>query len=229
MPGWKRSRTVRKTVRRRVRRRMMGPRPRIFRPRFGNQTALVKRTFWHSNWTLGTASTSDFWKYFTVALTSLPSSAELTSLWDRFRIAGVRVTFRPRYTGFGGENTTDTTLPGITNQAGNYVHIINDPYSNLTPTGTYNTTTLNAFLENGNVKTYQGMKPFSFYVKPAIDRYLGGASSASRIRSPWMLTTAANQQHSLFHAFQQDVNMTGTSGQSFDIFMTMYVQLRGLK
>ena len=221
------ARPYRRAVRRR---RGLRPVPRpMRRPAYGNGVSLIKRTMWYESWTLGTAATVNFWRWYNFTLAQLPSVAEITALYDQFRIAGVRVTFRPRYNSFDGANTTDTTLPGVTNQAGNMVHIINDPYSNITPTGTYTTTTLNQFLENGNVKTYQGNRPFSFYVRPAIDRYLGGTSSASRVRSPWLLTTAANQAHYGFHAFQQDINMTGTSGQTFDVFFTFYVQVKGLK
>jgi len=94
-----------------------------------NGTVLIKRTAWQSNWTLGTATTNDFWRYQTFNLQQIPSYTELTNLWDRYRIAGVKVTFRPRFTEFAGNDTVDTTLPGITNQSGAYVHIIADPYS----------------------------------------------------------------------------------------------------
>lgn len=189
----------------------------------------IKRTFWLENWTLGTAATSNFWRYYAFQLSSLPSYTELTALWDRYRLNAIKVTFRPRFDGFGGENTTDTTLPGVTNQAGNYMHVINDPYSNVTPTGVYNSANLNSFLENGNVRSYRGLRPFSVYVKPAIDTYVGTSATAARRRAPFLQTTNFNMVHNGFHIFAQDVNLTGVSGQSFDVFVTYYMTLKGLK
>lgn len=213
---YKKKRTYRK--KRTYKRKMRIPR-RL--PKDG--TVLIKRTAWQFNWTLGTATTTDFWKYQGFNLQQLPSWAEITNLWDRYRIAGVKVTFRPRYDSFAGNDTTDTTTPGITNLQGSYVHIINDPYSAVTPSGTYNTTTLNSFLEQGNVRSYQGTRPFSFYVKPTVDVTLNGVAQARRAKAPFVNTTQANFAHYGYHAFQQDINMTGASGQSFDIFYTFYI------
>lgn len=197
-------------------------------PRFNN-VLNVKRTFWLENWSLSTVATSNFWRYYTFTLAQLPSYTEFTNIFDTFKLRGVKVTFRPRYDSFSGENTTDTTLPGITNQAGNYVHVINDPYSTVTPSGTYTTTNLNSFLENGNVKTHNGNRPFSFYVRPCVDSYVSGSSTASRKRSPWMQTNNAPQVHNGAHIFLQDINMTGTSGNSYDVFYTFYLSFKNLK
>lgn len=214
---------------RKLRRKMMR-KPLMLRKTPRLNVLNVKRTAWIESWTLSTASTVGFWRYYQFTVANIPSSAEFTNLFDTYRIKGVRITFRPRYSGFSGNDTTDTTLPGITNQAGNYVHVINDPYSTVTPSGTYTTTNLNSFLENGNVKTYNGNKPFSVYVsKPTIDTYRGGTATASRVKAPWMQTTAANQPHNGVHVFLQDTNMTGTSGQTFDVFYTIYAQFKNLK
>lgn len=192
----------------------------------GPRAHYFKKTVWSGNWTPGTGSTSAFWQYRTVTPTTLSNWTEYQSLFDQYKLHRVKVTFRPRYDSFAGNDTTDVTLPGITNQAGCYVHIINDPTSALTPSGTYVSTTLNAFMENGNVKTYQGNKPFSVYFKPMIDVTISGGNQ--RRPSPWLQCKDNSVVHNGFHAFMQDINMTGTFGQSFDLFTTFYFSCRGM-
>lgn len=214
-----------------AKRRRLAPVPRpmryAYRP-MGNCN--IMRTFWKENWTLSTVSTAGFWRYYQFILSDLPSYQELTAVWDRFRINAIKVTFRPRFDNFSGNDTTDTTLPGVTNQAGNMMHVIVDPYSNTVPTGVYNSSNLNTFLEQGGVKTKSGNKPFSVYFKPTINRYVGTTAQASRIRAPYLQTSdSVNQTHNGFHIFAQDVNLTGVTGQSFDVFVTYYMSLSGVK
>lgn len=182
-----------------------------------------KRTFWLENWTLSTASTNGFWRYYNFTAASIPNFTEISTLFDRYKVNALKYTFRPRYDGFDGANSTDVTPPGITNQQGNMVHIVKDPFSNTTPAGTYTSSTLNTFMEQGNVKTYMGNRPFSVYFKPTITQTIGG-SAIERCRAKWLLTQSSTVNHYGFHAFQQDVNLTGTSGQSYDVFVTVYMQ-----
>lgn len=190
----------------------------------------IKRTFWLENFTLSTASTNGFWRYYSFNINALPSfSTELVQVFDRYKINGIGMMFRPRYNVADGSNTTDTTPPGITNQAGNYLHIIKDPYSTITPTGTYTAATLNAFLENGSVKTYHGFKPVRVFWKPTVDEGTANGSGARR-RAKWYQTNAASQPtHFGIHVFQQDVNFTGATSQSFDVFVTFYMQFANLR
>lgn len=190
------------------------------------------RTFWLESWTPNSGGTANFWRYYQAAFSQLPNSTELINLFDRYRINAFKYTFRPRYDSFAGNDTVDTTLPGITNQAGNYAHVIVDRESNLVPTGAYTTAVLNSFLEQGSrVKTYQGIKPFSVYVKkPLVNQEVSGVGGGRRVPSPWLQTAvAASVTHNGFHVFMQDVNLTGITGQTFDVFVTVYMQLKGMR
>lgn len=201
----------------------------ISRPRMvKSPTVLIKRTFRATNWTPGVAVVSDFWKDVTFRLNQLPSASEITSLFDQYKLAGVKVTFRPRYDSFAGNDTTDTTLPGITNQGGCDIHVIVDPNNDTLPSGTYTSTNLNTFLENGRVRTYSGHKPFSVFCKPKVQKDIQGITGALRTRS-WIQSSQTAITHHGFQAFVADPNMTGNFGQSWDLFYTYYLACRGIR
>lgn len=195
--------------------------------RSNNPVARFKRTFYTTTLTPSTGATSGFWQYSTITLSDLPNVTEYTALFDQYKINAVKVTFRPRYDNFAGNDTVDTTLPGTTAQGMTRVHVINDPDSTLTPTGAYTSATLNSFLEQGNVRTYDGTKPFSVYYRPKIVNSL--TTGTNNIRAPWINTSSPSVSHRGFHYFMQDVNLTGTFNQAFDIFVTMYFMCKNSK
>lgn len=227
-PSRKLVRRLRKRVIRRRRAAPMGALTRSLRP---NKIAL-KRTFWLENWTFSTVTTNGFWRYYSFTLSQLPSLSEFQSLFDQLKISAIKVTFRPRYDNFSGNDTTDTTSPGVTNAPGNYMHVIVDPKSLTTPSGLYTSSNLNIFMEQGNVRTYQGLRPFSVYFKPMINQTVGAVQGMRR-RAPYLLidpaSGATGAPHYGFHVFQQDVNLTGTSVQSFDVYVTYYMMAKGVK
>lgn len=202
------------------------PRPLALRGQICN----MKRTFYMQNWNPNTASVDGYWRYFTFRLSDLPNYTELLSLWDQFKISAIKVTFRPRYDNFGGNDTVDTTLPGVTAQGLTMAHVINDNGSQLVPSGAYNTSTLNSFLEQGSVRSYQGTKPFSVYFKPTVYTTISASATSRLIKAPYVMTQDGwNTAHRGFHMFLQDVNLTGTFNQSFDMFVTYYLRLKGLR
>lgn len=212
----RRSRTKRKGIKRSFNRRKYLPRASAF-----------KRTFYSFSWSPATTTTGDFWKYIELTASAIPSNGEYAAVFDQYKINGFKYTFRPRYDGFEGSNTTDTTLPGVSNQAGTMLHIINDPTSTTSPSGTYTVATLHTFMENGNVRTYSGNRPVSVYVKPLIyDTVTGGSTSRRPGWIPWSNTAIP---HRGFHVFTQDTNMTGVFGQAWDVYVTVYFQCRGMK
>jgi hypothetical protein len=158
----------------------------------------------------------------------MPSSPELSAVFDMYRMNAVKMTFRPRYDGFDGSNTTDTTAPGVTNQGGTNVHYIVDPGSFLNPSGTYTSANLNNFLENGDVRSATGTKPFSIIYKPTTNAATG--SGPMKKTGQWLSTQTANDlAQSGVHVFMQDTNLTGTFSQAFDIFVTYYMSFRGVR
>lgn len=192
----------------------------------------VNRTWWSANWTPSTATTNDFWRYITVNLAACPNVTEYTNLFEQYKINSITFTLRPRYDSFSGENTTDTTLPGVTNQGATRVHTVIDPRSALTPTGTYTSATLNTFLENGRVKTFSGNRPITIPIRsPAYVNDVNNTAGAENplCRGRWFSTGATSITFRGCHIFLQDVNLTGTFGQSFDIFTTMNMSFKGAR
>lgn len=192
-------------------------------------TMRVKRTCWTQNYAPSTATTAGFWSYVATNLGNVTNVAEYTALFDSYRINGIKYTLRPRFDNFSGNNTQDATQPGVTNQGGCLVHVIKDGDSTLVPSGTYTSATLNSFLENGSVKTYSGNKAINIYFKPKVDRTFAGVSTAGRTSSPWLSTSQAAIAHNGVHLFFQDVNLTGNFGQSWDLFITYYMEFKGQK
>lgn len=221
MAKYNRKRTYRprRKMMRRVKRslNLRAPRPSIMS---------VKRTCWYGTWTPNTVNASGFWRYVSCYASNIYNFAEYAALFDQYRINGIKLTLRPKYDSFAGNDTTDTTLPGVTNQGGCLVHVINDPESNLTPSGLYVSSTLQSFFEQGNVRTYSGNRAIDIYFKPRIDNSI--ASGTQRIRCPWLQTKDNSVLLNGVHVFLQDPQFTGTFGQSFDLYLTFYAQFRGM-
>lgn len=195
-------------------------------PAMNGAMCRIKRTFHWQTWTPATTTTGDFWKFLNPRLVDLPSSNELIAVFDQYKIGGVKLTFRPRYTSFDGANTTDTTAPGVTNQGNTHVHYIVDQASNTIPSGTYTSANLNTFLENGSVKSRMGTRAFSIYYRPRTNVATG--SGPQKRGGQWNSCTGSSDlAQNGVHVFLQDVNMTGVFGQAFDIFVTFYMAFRG--
>ena len=226
-----RSNTKRRKVRARrtyKRRRFNISRPMRYRPH-GGSTMTVTKTWWSTNWTPNTASVTGYWRYFGSNFGGMPETSMFSSIFETYRINWIKYTFRPRYDNFSGNDTTDTTLPGVTNQGQDWVHVIIDPKSLTVPSGTYGSSTLNSFLQSGRVRTYKGSQPFSITIKyPCIRDDLNGVTNAKARRPPF-IDCAQSLEHYGAHIFIQDVNMTGTFGNSYDVFTTMNVTFKGQK
>lgn len=226
--------TRRNTARRKLRaRRTLKKRSynisRPMRRAHGGSSMTVSKTFYLQNWSPNTSTTAGYWRYFSSDINQLPEVSMYSSVFDTYRINSIKYTLRPRYDGFGGENTTDTTLPGVTNQGQDWVHVIIDPKSYTTPSGTYSSTTLNSFLQSGKVRTYRGTRPISWTVKyPCLRDDQNGVTNAKAIRAGFLDCSFAPQHYGT-HVFIQDVNMTGTFGNSYDLFVTMNVTFKGQK
>lgn len=192
----------------------------------------VKKTFYLGNWQPGTATVAGFWRYYTFTLGDLPDLASYVAMFDTARINAIKVEFHPRFDSFAGNDTTDTVLPGITNQAGTRMSFVVDPKSNLVPTGSYLSSTYNGFLEQGGVRTRTGNRPFSVYFKPHVNYNIGGALGQARKRAPALQLADPNSQtvaHTGFHMFAWDQSFNGSFGNSFDIIVSFYMTFRGMR
>lgn len=195
----------------------------------GSGTNILKvcRTTYLQNWSPSSVNVNGFWRYYQFTPNLIGNWQDYFNMFDQYKICALKYTFRPRYDNFAGNDTTDTTIPGITSNGTTMVHVVNDPYSTVIPAGSYDFLTLNAFLEQGKVKSYQGNQPITVYFKPTIN-IATEAGNNMRRRAGW-LNVNLNNSHSGFHIFLQDVNFTAVFNQSYDVFVTSYVMLRNAR
>lgn len=192
----------------------------------------VKRKFYLENWQPNTTTVNGYWRYYTFNLAQMFDVGQYQAVFDQYRINAIRVEFHPRYSEFAGNDTTDTSLPGITNQSGTRLSVLVDQRSSVVPSGAYSSATYNSFLEQGNARTHQGNQPVVVYFRPSVSQTLGAnVAGAARKRAPWMMLDASGQSvnHTGFHILAWDANFSGTFGQSFDVLVTYYLQFKGMR
>lgn len=225
----RRSGRSRLTRRARKRTRRMAARPRVSASlRYAMPTLSLKRTFWYEYWSFGTATVDNFWRYYQPPMAILPNLSEYSALFDQYKINGIKITLRPRWTGFDGADTTSTA----SNKPLQSVHYIVDPLSQITRAGTYGASTFNTFCENGNVKSVVGVKPINIYWKPMHNEDAGTGITNARLVGPRYLSfaSATNVQQNGVHIFLQDPNFANAAtGWGYDVFFTYYFQVRGMK
>lgn len=218
----KRKSYARRPAGRRYRKRVR--RTRMKRPL---QVYACKRMFWSSNWAWDTLTTGGFWRNFIPTMANLPSVNEFTSLFDEYKLCGVKVTFRPKFTEFSADATNPTT---ITQASAPYIHICVDPKANIGPVGTYSATTLNSFLENGNIRSYLLTRPVSVYFRPSPPVPTSSVSSAMRGGPRWLVSDAIAQGQPGISAFIAENNLAGNLRNfSVDVFYTFYMKWRGTR
>lgn len=187
----------------------------------------IKRKWWSFNWVPNSAATSNFWKSLDFTLANVPNFAELTALFDFYKMNAFKIELIPRYDSFAGNDNTDTTIPGVTNQAGTNAHVCYDTRTPATITGTYTSATLNTFLEQGRVKSFVGNRRIVIYYKPGVARTISGVNV---FKGPtWLSTSNTAVNHVGPQVFLNDINFNGTFGNSYDIYVTAYIMLKGQK
>lgn len=200
-------------------------------PRFQTGAMVIKRKWWSAAWVPTTATTNDFWRPLFISLSNIPNYTDFTNMFDQYKICAFKVTYFPKYTGFGGENTTDTTLPGITNTGQNIMHVCYDTRTTVTPSGTYTSATLNNFFEQGRIKTIRnGNAPINIYCRPSIQgNYIGGTATNMYTGPKWLPTSSATLNHYGPNVFVQDANLAGVFGQQYDVLITAYIAVKNQK
>lgn len=184
----------------------------------------MKRTFYGGAWTFGTASTSGFWQYLSVTpANNFNNFTELGSVFDEFKVNGLKITFRPRYDNIEISNSAT--------QVQAYAHYFVDPASTVIPTGVYSVATLNSFLENSGVKTRTLNRPFSIYFKPKCSQAYTGTGTVGGVITPrWVKTNETTTSFRGVHVFLQQNNMAATNTNiTLDVYYTWYVSFKNLK
>lgn len=196
---------------------------RIGRP-VREQYLKFRRKVLFENWAPNTVSTNGFWRNYTVALSSIQDLAGFQGIFDLYRITGLLFEFHPRYSGFGGEDQTSAA----TSRSGCRLHVINDPYTTVAPSGLYNSANLNFFLEQGPCKSYDGNNVVRVFTRPTTNRDMGGYTMIEK--AGWIRTDFPGAGHKAITVFAQDSNnFSGVFTQSFDVFVTYYIEFKNMK
>lgn len=213
----------------RQRRRVRARLARIPRRVRSNNTAAisVKRITYTGVWNHNSVAVDDFWKYFEPTLgNGFSNFSEYQTVFDLYRINGIKVSFMPRFDSLAGPVTGATPM---TVRKPYFAYVV-DPESTQTPIGTYSQAALNSLMENG-AKIRDASKPLHIYWKPKIAVATTSASTSVWWKRPTFLRlTETNVAHRGFHimAYQQGFGTTFTD-IAWDVIVTMYVTFKNIK
>jgi len=217
--AYKRKRSAAPT-RRRVRPRMS----RVSRGVRGGADFVLKRKVYIGQLGFSPASTTGFWRYLTTNVADMPSYGEYTSIFDEYKITGLKMEFRPQFNSFDNDD-----LPSANFLAMGSFHTAVDTQSHTVPSGTFNNTTLNVFLEQAkNIKTWKQSQVASVFLRPSVSRQIaGGTLTGTNIPAPWIKTNQTLVDHYGVHTFMQPFSVNGSALMFYDYFITYYVKFRG--
>lgn len=157
---------------------------------------------------------------------------EFQNVYDEFRVNACKFHFRPRYTEVDAQDALPTGgPPAIATGVNVDAMIVIDPATTTAPSGLQSISNKNSFLQQGNVKIKNAMKPFNVYFKPRVEGQLFGTGTAAYVRRcPWVKTTESGIDFRGFHVYLSPNNLTNVlSGMVWDVYLTVYCQFRNLK
>lgn len=196
-------------------------------PRLRGAVCNIKRTTYSTAFQVSTASTSGFWNYYSPTLNNgFNNFAELAAVFDTYRVNAIKLTFRPRFDSLAAPTTGATPMT----VAHPYITYCIDPHNKVSPTGLYNSTTLNVLLENGNTRTVRSTRPVSMYWRPLIEIPTNVGSGSTFRRPGWLPTTAADVPFRGCHVFHHTNGFsTALTDVIYDLSITWYITLKNLK
>lgn len=208
MVAFRRKRTGR--MARRVRRRAP---MRMTRRVTSRNFVSVKRTYHAGALILGTTWLGQSYNF---VLQSLPNYTDFTNAFDAYRILAVKMMFIPTITSIDGEaGTTTRQVPRL--------------YTAIDKTGNPQTSSENSMLEYGNLRIIKNpLSPFSIYVRhPAVWQGVATASSVAYSEprgGAWLSCDSVNIPH--YGTVIGGIHASGTTGVSYNILVTYYMQFK---
>jgi len=140
------------------------------------------------------------------------------TVFDEYKIVGVTFEFRPQWDNFSPDNSLWSS--GI-------IHTIVDPSSSTIPAGAFGVGSLNAFLEQGNVKSQRFGTTVVRSFKPKVSTQVAGGGLSGRIiPAPWLKTDDVSVQHNGLHVYVQQFDST-LLPVKYDVFVTHTIMFRG--
>lgn len=126
-----------------------------------------RRRFLASTYTWSTGTVNGFWNVMQMAFNQIPNSTDYSDLFSEYKIKRISVTFVPRYDGV--DQTGAGTGAGLP-----MLHYKVETPTFLTPAGTYNQSTLNAYLDT-NPKSVAFNKPVTVRFTPTLQTDINNA------------------------------------------------------
>jgi len=214
--AYKRKRSTTATTGRRVRRRTARPSRNL--RMVGSPTFFVKQKTFFQTITFSSASIAGYWRYWSTTPSNMSNFGQHATVFDEYKIVGVTFEFRPQWDNFSPDNSLWSS--GV-------IHTIVDPSSSTIPAGAFGTGSLNAFLEQGNVKSQRFGTNVVRYFKPKVSTQVsGGGLSGRLIPAPWCKTDDVAVQHNGMHVYLQQFDST-LLPMKYDVFVTHHIMFRG--
>lgn len=184
----------------------------------------LRRVYSIQAWSVGVATTNDFWRYYAPTTTSFNNFAELASVFDQYKVNSIKYVFYPRYDSVDANPTT------FSNTAVKFVTVV-DQYSKLVPAGTYSFTSLNSVMEQSGVRIVNGLKPVTVVYRPriAIPTNVGGGETYVSSSRMWLNTASTSVPFLGFHAYVATNSFSVPVGLSYDVFVTWNCTFKNLK
>lgn len=219
------SRGARKPNAKRVR-RIMRRRPLGISRSPTSQAISIRRTNYWGTWNFGTAATTDYWRYWEPTVNNgFNNFSEFANVFDRYRVNGIRMEFRPKFDTLAGPTTGATPMIVVMPQ----ITYVIDPQTTLSASGLYTSSSLNALLENGG-KTVSATRPVTLYFRPQISVPTNIGSGVIYRKAPYLATTNNLVPHRGVHVFLHQNGMnTATQDIGYDVFITWYVTFKNLR
>lgn len=222
------------TVIKRVTRRPRGPlkKRRAFNIPYSRRRNIiprmnVKRMIYSTNFQFGNAAISNYWNYYQPTLNNAFNNwLEFSALFDEYKVNGIKITFVPRFDSLAAPVTGATPMTVLQPMISYCI----DPSSTLTPSGLYNSTTYNTFLEQGNVKIRRATKPVSIFYRPKIEIPTNVGGGFVYRRPGWLSTNSTAVPFKGVHVFMHTNNFsTQNTDINYDVFFTWYISVRNIK
>jgi len=183
-----------------------------------SRTFMVKQKTFFQTVTFSTASIAGYWRYWSTTPSNMSNFGQHATVFDEYKIVGVTFEFRPQWDNFSPDNSLWSS--GI-------IHTIVDPSSSTIPAGAFGVGSLNAFLEQGNVKSQRFGTTVVRSFKPKVSTQVSGGGLSGRIiNAPWLKTDDVAVQHNGLHVYLQQFDST-LLPVKYDVFVTHTIMFRG--
>lgn len=229
--------------------------PRMLRMSTSIPQVNIKRRYYAGFVSASTTNTEGFWSYISPSISDalasypaggslwngssplspnlkgIPNLVEYASLFDLYKVHGIRYEFKPRFQDLNYGQVSSTASAQYAS-AGYVTYSVDPTPGSQTLSGVYGIDTLNKFLEDSpQAKTVRCDKPFSIYWKPKVSEQYG-SGGLRWVRPQWSLLSGDSLKipHNGFYIMAHNNNFSSTSlptTHQYDVYITWYISFKG--